>query len=658
MIFIDFETRSKCVIQDTGAWRYAEDPSTDVLCMAYAIDDQPVEIWYPGEPFPFEDILIADDEKFEAHHSFFERAIWRNIMKVRYGWPDIPDHMWACSAALACYHALPRALDQLGAALNLAHQKDNFGKRIMMKLSRPKTPVKGDEICDKWCDNNEDFKALYQYCKADVEAERAVHKRLRALPASEAAIWALDQKINERGIRVDMPAVRAAIRLLEAQETRQKAEFKALTGIESPTMVAALKAWLKTKGVTVDGLTKNDVIMALEQTQNSDPAIRRALELRQALSRTSTAKYQAIADSVCGDDRLRGLLMYHGASTGRWTGQLVQPQNLAKNTFKGDLDGFFDFMKSADSEMFEMVYPVADTLSKTIRGVFIPAEGHVFVGGDYNAIEARVLFWLASETNGLQMFRENADIYKDLAATIYNKPAANVTPAERDLGKRGILGCGYGMGAVKFKQTCMDFARVDISEELAERVISTYRSKYRTVAVLWQLQEVAAKQAIETQKPVRCGKVLWAVHDGFLFCRLPSGRNLAYYDPKVEPVETSWGEMKASVTFMGLNSVTKQWERTSTYGGKIVENLCQAVARDVMAHAMLNCEAAGFKVVLTVHDELLTEADIRDRHIVQYGESRESELKKRFEKIMTNLPAWAVGLPVRAEAWTGRRYAK
>ena len=609
--------------------------------MAYAIDDGPIELWVPGEDCPwssYENIALRGG--VEAHHSFFERAIWRNIMVPKYGWPDIPDKYWHDSAATAAYHALPRALNQIGAALDLKITKDMGGKRIMMKLARPRTAY-ADDPAEMWSSGTEDYKALYQYCRDDVAAERAIHKRLRPLPASEAAIWALDQRINERGLRVDMPAVKAALCLLEASEKALKAEFKALTGIESPTMVAKFKEWLTAKGMAVTTLNKNDVTTALK---TAPKACQRALEIRQALSKTSTAKYQAIQDSVCRDGRLRGLLMYHGASTGRWTGQLVQPQNLPKNTFKGDLDAYFSFLKESTPEDFEMVYPVAETLSKTIRGVFIPSEGHVFVGGDYNAIEARVLFWLASESRGLQMFRENADIYKDLAASIYGVPKEGISPAQRDLGKRGVLGCGYGMGAVKFKQTCMDFARVEISEELAERVIQTYRAKYRTVAVMWQMQELAAKQAIETKKPVRCGKVLCGVHDGFLFCRLPSGRCLAYYDPKIEMMKTSWGEMKHTITFMGMNSITRSWERQTTYGGKLVENITQAVARDVMAAAMIRCEKAGYKINLTVHDELLSET--------QNGNVKD------FERLMCILPDWAVELPVKAEAWSGTRYKK
>lgn len=641
MIHIDFETRSKAIIQDTGAWRYSLDPSTDALCMCYAIDDGEVELWIPGEHFPFTAQQMRD-HLFEAHYSFFERSIWKNVMVRKYGWPALPDDKWVCSASLACSHALPRNLADAALALKLPHQKDLSGKRIMQKLSRPRTMLK-DDPCDIWSNAKEDFRALYRYCKDDVATERDLTRRLRPLSERERAVWLLDQNINERGIRVDMPAVRAALKLLDEYTKRCLIEFRQLTGLESPAQRDKFIAWLKSQGVSTPKLTKNDVLNIIE-AGGLKPNVKRALEIRQSISKTSTAKYTAVIDCE-HNERLSGLLMYHGASTGRWAGQLVQPQNFPKNNFKGDLEKYYAFLKKADLDTFEMCYPdIMGTLSSTIRGIFIPSEGHKFFGGDYSAIEARVLFWLASEAKGLNMFRLGQDIYKDLATAIYSVPFDAVTKEQRELGKRGILGCGYGMGHVKFRQTCWDFARVRIDEKLAERVVTTYRTKYRSVAVLWQLQEMAAKQAVETNKLVRCGKVLWGVHDGFLFCRLPSGRCLAYYDPKIQPVKTSWGEEKPALTFMAVNPKTKQWERDSTYGGKIVENITQAVARDIIAEAMLRSETAGYKVVLTVHDELLTEA--------KFGDVNE------FGKLMVTAPAWAEGLPIKAETWTGGRYQK
>lgn len=645
MISIDFETRSKAIIQKTGAWKYAADPSTDVLCMGYAVNDGPVELWVPGEAFPFSSKSFTQ-ELLEAHYSFFEYSIWKNVMVKKYGWPEAPLNKWVCSASIACSHALPRGLADVASALSLKHQKDLEGKRTMMKLSRPRTKYK-DDPCDMWCSGKEDFRILYQYCKDDVAVERELTNRLKPLTEKERAIWLLDQTINERGIRVDLPAVKAALKILEEYCNRLLVEFEKITGLESPAQRDKFVLWLKAQGLNIKSLVKNEVLTALEGKLPDH--VRRALEIRQSISKTSTAKYQAVVEAVSEGDRLRGLLTYHGASTGRWVGQLVQPQNFPKNNFRGDIEQYFKILKMADLEAFEMCYPdVTATLSSTIRGIFIPSEGHTFFGGDYAAIEARVLFWLASEGKGLNMFRLGQDIYKDLAATIYQIPIEQVTKEQRELGKRGILGAGYGIGWNKFQATCWDFGRIKISEDLAQRTINTYRTKYRTVPVLWQLQELAAKQAIETKKPVTCGKVTWGVHDKFLFCRLPSGRCLAYYDPKIERVQTSWGEARFAVTFMAVNSLSKKWERDSTYGGKIVENLCQAVARDIMAEAIYRVEKNGFKVVLTVHDELLSEKVSSDPEKTQH----------EFATLLVDPPKWAEGLPIKAEAWRGQRYTK
>jgi len=650
VIFLDFETRSNCVIQDTGTHRYAEDPSTDVLCTAWAVDKGPVELWVPGEAFPIP-IGVLKKHNIEAHYVGFECAIWKNVMVRKYGWPEVPEDKWRCSSALGASYALPRDLKRVAIALNLPVQKDMDGKRIMMKLSRPRTKVKNNPA-ELWNHPAHDFRKLYEYCRNDVETERAIHYRLRPLPALEQEIWALDQRINERGVRVDMPAVNAALRFMDVTSRRLLEEFKKITGLDSPGQIAKFLKWIETQGIRIKTLTKNDVIALLAERDLS-VGLRRALEIRQSLAKTSTAKYEAVRASICKDGRLRGLLMYHGASTGRWTGQLVQPQNFPKNTFKGDLNTYFEILKRGELDAFELCYPdVMHALSKTIRGIFIPSEGHVFFGGDYSAIEARVLFWLAGEKHGLAMFRENQDIYKDLAATIHGVPFEKVTKEQRELGKRGILGAGYGMGKDKFRQTCWDFARIRISEELAERAITAYRGKYYSVFTMWRNQEMAALEAVRTRKAVRCGKVTWGVHDGFLFCKLPSGRCLAYYDPKIEIRETPWGEKKDSVTYMTINPKTKEWMRDHTYGGKITENLCQAVARDIMAEAMLRCEEAGFKVVLSVHDELLTETEYK----LKFWKPKDHIVL--FEILMARLPAWAEGLPIKAEGWTGDRYVK
>lgn len=653
MIYIDFETRSKADITKEGAWRYAEDPSTEPLCLAFAVMGAPVDLWVPGEVFPRDLAYYIDQGQLvEAHNAFFERAIWRNIMVPQYGWPDIPDAQWACSASRVAAHAIPRALDKAGAALGLAIQKDQEGKRIMMKLTRPRKPTKNNS--NVWHEDHADYRKLYNYCVDDIKAERALSNRIRPLSDFERQVWLLDQKINERGVRVDLEAVEAAMVIADQYKGKLNRELERLTRGEvvSASQNIRLLDWLEGQGLDMDDLTKASVIEALEnvtktmddiQALQNKIKIVRVLEIRQQYAKTSTAKYAKIRKMVCKDGTLKDLYLYHGAGTGRWTGKGVQPQNLPRNKFKGDLETAYEILKQRDPEAFEMGYPdVLDTLSSLIRGCFIPSEGKTFYGGDYAAIETRVLFWLAGEEKGLKLFHKGKDLYVDMAKTIYEKEG--ISKDERTLGKQAMLGAGYQMGHKKFRETCA-FHGIVISEDLAQKAIQTYRNKYDIVVRFWNDQEWAAKEAVVTGWPVRSGKVLWKKNKGFLYCRLPSGRCLAYYDPRVELVDTPRGQQKEGVTYMHVNSMTKQWERTKTYGGKLVENITQAVARDLMVYAMLNLDKAGYEVVMHTHDEIITEIDER-------GSVR------RFGNLMAQLPNWGAGIPMNVDGWKGKRYLK
>lgn len=645
-IHIDFETRSEIDIIKCGANRYARHPSTEVLCLGFSDHSEGVHINIPiHEPVCPITAEIEAGELIWAFNVGFERAIWRNIMVPRFGWPDIPDHQWRCSAAKGASHALPRKLEDITKAMKLSHTKNLDGKKVMMKLSKPRKPTKNDP--SKWSGTPEEFQKLYLYCMDDVKAELALSKRIRNLRPMELAVWQLDQKMNDRGIMVDVDLVQAAIEVGNEYKERLKKEFTERTQIEINKAVPQKKFlhWLNSNEVHAVDVQKGTIVDLLKDPLISEN-MRRVLEIKQELNKTSAAKYQKILMGVCKDRRLRDLLMYHGASTGRWAGKLVQPQNLPRNTLKNPQIAI-DILKSRCLDAFELGFPdVMTTLSKMIRLSFIASPGKVMYGGDYAAIEARVVLWLAGDERGLTLYKEGKDLYKDLATSIYHVLYEQVTKDQRDMGKRGILGCGYGMGAKRFKDNCKEVADLEITIDLAQTVIDTYREQYRPVVQLWYAQENAAMKAVISQKPVHCGRVLWGCHDGFLYCRLPSGRCLSYYDPKIQNVETPWGDMKPALTFMGINAETKQWERQSTYGGKLVENITQAVARDLMAEAMLRAENAGYDMLLTIHDELLAER------------ARGTGSVKEFESIMADSPDWAIGLPIKAEGWSGERYLK
>lgn len=649
MIFIDFETRSEVDIKACGAWVYAEHPSTDVLCMAYAIDDSPVNLWTPGHPIPYIVQLSLKDHHVEAHNAFFERAIWHNVMVKKYGWPAIRHDQWRCSAAKAAARALPRSLEGAGKALGCAIQKDTAGKAIMMKLSRPKAKKKGygGTVLTEWNTDPLDMMTLYEYCKTDVDAERAINAAVRDLSPFELRVWQLDQKINERGVCLDKEGALQALGLIARQTERLTAEAQALTdgAINTTGQRNKVLEWIREQDTELEGYTKQHLTEALAGVLPDK--VRRLLEIRQQLGKTSTAKFQAMVNSVCRDGRIRDTLMYHGATTGRWTGKLVQLQNIPRGTIS-DPETAIKIIKSGNLEMLEMLYGnVMATISSCIRGMLVAAPDHDFVVADYAAIETRVLFWLAGEARGLQMYRDNEDLYVDMARAIYRHEI--ISKDEREMGKRAVLGCGYSMGGKKFKMTCKTFANVDIEEDFALYVVQKYREKYPPVPRLWYAQEAAAIEAVRFPgKIVPCGKVTWLYEVDVLYCRLPSGRKLAYNSPEVRITEKPWGGEGYQLSYMGIDSKTKQWTRQHSYGGMLVENITQAVARDLMAEAMLRVEDHGFSIVLSVHDELVSE--IPDNWV--------KDTTDQFCRLMCELPAWANGLPVKAEGWRGKRYKK
>jgi len=646
-VHIDFETRSLVSLKDVGAWVYSEHPSTEILCMKYAIDKGPIKLWLPLQPFPQ---FLADEIEFgnifEAHNAFFEKAIWQNIGQPRHGFPMVPATQWQCTAARAAYFALPRALGNCGRALGLSTTKDDLGKKVMMQLAKP-NPKTGhflDEL-----DNLDKYLQLYQYCETDVASERAISEALPQLPAFEKKVWLLDQLINSRGVPIDRVAVTAALKILNEYQSRLKNEVLEITEGEIKTIGQRNKVmeWCAARGETLLGYDKAQIATAISKVKN--PKVKRLLEIRQALGKTSTAKYEAMKNSCGKDGRIRDVLMYHGAATGRWAGKLVQFQNLPKGNIK-DMTTAVAAIKSGDADLIEMLYGnVMGFMSSAIRGMVSASEGKRLIAADFAAIEARVLAWLSGCERMLKQFRDGADLYVDMAAKIYGIKPEEVTSDQRQLGKAAILGAGYGMGKVKFHATCLSWG-INVSEELAAAAINTYRETYREVPHFWREMEQGAVSAVcDRAMTMKSHKVKWAKTGDFLKCLLPSGRSLNFYKPEIQQKTNAWGTSDV-LTFMGEKagkSGGKSWQRVDTYGGKLVENITQAVARDLMVEAMLRIEAAGYEIILSVHDELI--AEVRE----DSGFSVE-----QFEKLMSALPSWAAGCPVEAKGWIGKNYKK
>ena len=650
-VHIDFETRSKVDLKLVGAWVYSEHPSTEILCMRYAVDKGPINMWLPGQIFPmFLSEEIEFGNIFEAHNAFFEKAIWQNIGQPRHGFPMVPAVQWQCTAARAAYFALPRALGNCGKALGLSTTKDDLGKKVMLQLAKP-NPKTG-EFLDE-LDNLEKYLQLYQYCETDVASERAIAEALPQLPAFEKKIWILDQIINSRGVPIDREAVECALKILNNFQSRLKSEVVELTEGEIKTIGQRAKVmeWCASRGETLPGYDKAQITSALSRVKN--PKVKRILEIRQALGKTSTAKYEAMRNSCGKDCRIRDVLMYHGAATGRWAGKLVQFQNLPKGSIK-DMPAAVSLIKSGDADLIEMLYGnVMGFMSSAIRGMVSASPGKLLIAADFAAIEARVLAWLSGCELMLKQFRGGTDLYVDMAAKIYGVEPKDVTSDQRQLGKAAILGAGYGMGKVKFHATCLSWG-INVSEELAAAAINTYRQTYREVPNFWREMDRHSLRSVKYKN----NSVYWITEksflqfefsDQFLSCKLPSGRSLNFYKPEIQTKSNDWGTSDV-LTFMGEKSGKsggKSWQRVDTYGGKLVENITQAVARDLMAEAMLRIEAAGFEIILSVHDELI--AEVRE----------DSNLSvEQFEKLMSALPSWAAGCPVESKGWISKNYKK
>lgn len=645
---IDFETRSKADIKKVGAYRYAIDSSTVALCLAYDLGDKtPIQLWKPGQPLPSKLFTeIQNGKNVKAHNAEFEYYIWNIVCTLLYGFPALPIERLHCSAATAAALSMPRSLDNLAKALSAPVKKDEEGKKIMLRLSKPKKPSKKDPSI--WDNDPEKFEKLYSYCKNDVLTEKVCSVPMPPLPLSEREVYLLTHKINERGVYCDIELCKTAISFIDKFETELTEKLKTHTNgkVTSAKQAIALKDWLNANGCPVENVQKDTITDALKMPGLSDK-VKRVLRIRRELGRSSTSKYNAMLIRAGGDNRLRNTLLYHGANTGRWSGKGIQPQNYPRGTEK-DLQGVFNALEFGDYDMFRASFksPMG-ALSSALRGMLRAEPGKRFIAADYNAIEARVLFWLSGCKTGVDAFlavRDNEDVYTDMAEAIYSRGITKADSNERQLGKQAVLGCGYGMGYKKFVETCAGYG-MKVSEKLGKKAVETYRGKFIEVPIYWRKVESAAVTAIQLRKPIKYRNLVFYVKDGYLFIQLPSGRRLAYYKPSLKEV-MKFGQPRLEIRFMGENSTTRQWQRQSTYGGKLVENITQAVARDLLAEAMIRLEKNNYPIVLSVHDEIISERTI--------GEGSLEELTN----LMSQLPEWAAGCPVASEGYEALRFKK
>ena len=656
VVFCDFETRNTggCDLTKVGAWRYAADPATEILCFGYRIDGEDYS-WSPASNSrdPLDRLAANPDVTFFCFGGF-EQAVWREIMAGKHGFPPIETRRWIDLRATASCLALPRALDKALAALGLPIEKDKEGQRLVRSLSRlnRKTgayPELTPAIVER----------IAAYNRVDIAALEAMRRQgLGALPTAEQAIWELDQKINARGIAIDTGFVEAAKQIADQAMGEAIAEFARLTEGLSPYQVEKTRGWLKSRKWTLPNLEAETVADALELAGLPND-VKRVLEIRLIAAATSLKKLDAMRACVGADGRARGLLQYHGATTGRWAGQLIQPQNFPRPTLEADVDPeeLVAAVKTGDSDALRRWGKPIDVLVSGLRHALTAADGAMLGAGDFSMIEACVLLALAGQRDKCELIAQGVDVYRDMAATIYGLdratcmaiPEDDLSPEQgeqRRIGKNGVLSSGFGIGAEGFYRR---FCRhVEDGRELAARIVGVYRNQWApAVPRLWRDLEWTARRAM--QRPgqpavARCGvvyRLTTRVGLPCLVCELPNGKLLHYANARIDGAD-KWGRPR-----WVCNAYRQgQWREVAPYGGQLTENVVSALARELLVHAMFALEAAGYPIVFTVHDEIVCEhANIA---------------RETMERIMSERPAWAekLGVPVKAKAWVGRRYRK
>jgi DNA polymerase len=646
VLYLDTETYSDVDISKAGAFKYMESPVFEILLLPYAWNDEPVRVLdLVSDPFDpetqaeLQDIIagLQDPDTIKvAHNSAFERAAYLR----QFGFYQPPEE-WEDTMILAAMNGLPMSLDAVGEALQIPQQKLKEGKLLINYFCKPCKPTIAnggrtrnlpEHAPDKW----ERFK---EYAKIDVVAMREIHKRLARFPVPdwERKVWALDARINERGVLTDQEMVEAAIAVDEAFREEHTEELKRLTRLDNPNSVTQLKDWLEGVGVSVDSLNKATVTDL--RASVLDPTTRRVLELRQLLGKTSTKKYEAMTAAACEDHRVRGLLQYYGAGrTGRWAGRLVQVQNLPQNHLD-QIGEVRDLVKHRDLETLEMLFDnVPDVLSQLIRTAFVAKPGHTFLVSDYAAIEARVIAYLAGEKWRMDVFAKGGDIYCSSASQMFKVPVEKhgINGHLRQKGKIAELACGYGGGVGALKAFGAD--KMGLTEDEMLDIVTQWRQASPTIPRFWRDTENAARRALGNPGKtftLPCGVKYLRDADG-LRCRLPSGRILTYWGARLED---------DSIVFMGQNQTTRKWEKTETWGGKLVENIVQAYARDCLAVALLRLDEAGYRICFHVHDEIIAEAPDGSRW-------------EDMAEIMGRPIDWAPGLLLRGDGYSTKFYMK
>ena len=638
----DIESFSDVDLIKCGVYAYADSPAFEILLFAYSFDGGETQIidLAQGEQLPaeVEEAIFDVSVTKTAYNANFERTCLSKYFG-RY----IPPESWHCSAVQAAMLALPRSLEDVGRVLGLDEQKMKEGKELIRYFCVPCKPTKanGGRTRNLPCHAPEKWELFKTYCKRDVDVEKSIRRKLHnfPIPESEMELYRLDQRINDRGVLVDMKLVRNAVsceRLHKEVVTKRAYE---LTGLENPNSVAQLKGWLGDMGMEAESLSKKAVAEMIAET---DGEVEELLRLRLLMAKTSVKKYEAMERSVCSDGRVHGMLMFYGANrSGRWSGKNVQIQNLPKNDIP-DLELARDLVKQGRFEDVEMFYDsTPNVLSELIRTAFIPKPGCRFVVADFSAIEARVMGWLSGEEWVLDVFRGDGKLYEMTASRMFGIPMTEIGKGspERAKGKVASLACQYGgsTGAL----VSMGALDMGLTEEELPPLVAAWRKANPHMVQFWWDVDAAAIKAVREKQKTKVGKIIFEYKSGILFITLPSGRKLSYVKPRM--AVNKFG--RDGLTYEGI-SENKKWSRIETYGPKLVENIVQGTARDLLAEAMLRVEEKGYPIVMHCHDEIIAE--------VPEGTGSVDEMCE----VMAVQPEWAEGLPLRADGYECSFYQK
>jgi len=638
---IDFETRSAIDLADQGLDIYANDDTTEVLCIAFGTTPQNVEVVSPHQGTYGSHALlkhVKDGGKIQAWNAMFEYAIWNCVCVPKYGWPPLKLEQCVDSMAIAAANNVPQSLGDAAIFMDSAHQKDTRGRYLIQKLCKPHKGV-----------FNEDpvlMSELFTYCEQDVRTEQAIVANLRPLSEAEQEVWTLTQRINLRGVPVDPEELQNACNAVIGAQDALDNECILLTG-HKPSERAKLLAWLNSQGAGMEDLTANTVSTALPKLVGTN--LHRVLELRQEGSQTSVAKYAKMQE-IQRDGKIRNTLVYHGASTGRWASRGgLNLQNIARPTL-GTSETQEGLIAAAIPRVFVDGVGTMQELSSLVRSAIVAPHGKTFVDVDFSSIENRVGVYLAGQKDKVELFRKGLDEYKTFAAdNLYHVSYDDVTKDQRQIAKSAVLGAMFGQGAkglVKYAEGM----GVKLSEGQAKNAVDNYRTSYALVKELWAQCESAAIQAVENPgNPFRAGsKITLKMAKNALWMQLPSGRLICWQRPQLELLTTPWGQQKVGVTVHSQNTYTRQWSRNQLIGSSLFQSAVQGTARDFLAEGLTRLDKAGYEVTNLIHDEYLLLTD----------EKNAEQTLADVLKMVTQPPKWAPDFPLAGDGWVSKRYKK